>query len=157
MAHAFTTSTDQATRESDLMYNYDPLVAFNIIVLIRLYSPEQTIRVPAHPWLQDPGVRRRRHGRMGVAVPGQRRAGLRVPVSPMRYPAPRHGQRSSPGVEVGARIHGRRGTPQHPQGRHWCRGNTTGQVRFLLFILLPFEATFRVRMCVWGGEGPSTI
>lgn len=48
----------------------------------------QAIRVPPHPQLQDPCVRRRRHHRLGAAVSGQRGPGLAVLQPALRHRAP---------------------------------------------------------------------
>lgn len=48
----------------------------------------QVICVPSHPELQDTGVRRRRHHRLGAAVPRQRGAGLAVLQPALRHRAP---------------------------------------------------------------------
>ena len=50
----------------------------------------QSVRVSSHSELQDPGVRRRRHDRLGAAVPRQRRPGLAVFQPALRHRAARH-------------------------------------------------------------------
>lgn len=50
----------------------------------------QAVRVSSHSELQDPGVRRRRHDRLGAAVPRQRGAGLAVLQPALRHRAARH-------------------------------------------------------------------